>query len=478
MDRSPQASGARRLNGLSLYGASFGAGAGLAPHYRCGDRQLSGLSLLGLDARARLVRCRRVARGWLRRGVFVASVVGRPFRMVRGRTRNFARNRSRHRLPRSTVRTAPRQAICRLACRAAHLPAHVALRRCHRQRHHGADGFRVCVERRHERARPASNGGALLQEAGNLDLSEEVREANVLSGQLTALGNGELRKLTGPEQPVTVLLRSDEPDIRQSRAPIVVMINTDLHHRQALPISLHPLPPAAGVSLSAANVLSADRNCGPTLEAGGVRVLRSHRNQAIKSRRKEMLSTKLMAAPRIVIDGIVPSVDGGRFAAKRIIGELVTVEADVFTDGHDILVVELLWRAADEKEWRRVAMQLLEITIAGKRKSCPSASAATNLPSKPGSTDMARYAAIFRLSGLPERISPRDRRGTRTFAENRKADRRWREQRRNLGTRMAARGLGRCRCRYSADAGCTRGDAGSRGSRLSLSPRASIAVGS
>ena len=205
----------------------------------------------------------------------------------------------------------------------------------------------------------ASNGGALLQEAGNLDLSEEVREANVLSGQLTALGNGELRKLTDPEQPVTVLLRSDEPDIRQSRAPIVVMINTDLHHRQALPISLHPLPPAAGVSLSAANVLSADRNCGPTLEAGEVRVLRSHRNQAIKSRRKEMLSPKLMAAPRIVIDGIVPSVDGGRFAAKRIIGELVTVEADVFTDGHDILVVELLWRAADEKEWRRVAMQLL-----------------------------------------------------------------------------------------------------------------------
>ena len=105
--------------------------------------------------------------------------------------------------------------------------------------------------------------------------------------------------------------------------------------------------------------MAADRNCGPALDAGEVRVLRSHRNRAVKSRRKEMSSTKLMAAPRIVIDGIAPSVDGGRFAAKRIIGEHVTIEADVFTDGHDILVVELLWRAVDEKEWRRIAMQSL-----------------------------------------------------------------------------------------------------------------------
>ena len=74
-----------------------------------------------------------------------------------------------------------------------------------------------------------------------------------------------------------------------------------------------------------------------------------------------MLSPKLMAAPRIVIDGIVPSVDGGRFAAKRIIGELVTVEADVFTDGHEVLVVELLWRAVDEKDWRRTEMRKVDV---------------------------------------------------------------------------------------------------------------------
>ncbi|HEY1980213.1 MAG TPA: alpha-1,4-glucan--maltose-1-phosphate maltosyltransferase, partial [Xanthobacteraceae bacterium] len=68
----------------------------------------------------------------------------------------------------------------------------------------------------------------------------------------------------------------------------------------------------------------------------------------------------LATMPRIVIDNIVPSIDGGRFAAKRIIGQTVTIEADVFIDGHDMIVVELVWRAADEKDWRRTSMQSLE----------------------------------------------------------------------------------------------------------------------
>ena len=38
---------------------------------------------------------------------------------------------------------------------------------------------------------------------------------------------------------------------------------------------------------------------------------------------------------RVVIEAVTPSVDDGRFAAKRIVGDRVTVEADVFGDGHD-----------------------------------------------------------------------------------------------------------------------------------------------
>src|SRR5437660_4164108 len=44
---------------------------------------------------------------------------------------------------------------------------------------------------------------------------------------------------------------------------------------------------------------------------------------------------------RVVIEAVSPEVDAGRFPAKRAIGETVTVEADVFADGHDALAAIL-----------------------------------------------------------------------------------------------------------------------------------------
>ncbi|MBA3958824.1 MAG: alpha-1,4-glucan--maltose-1-phosphate maltosyltransferase [Chloroflexi bacterium] len=48
---------------------------------------------------------------------------------------------------------------------------------------------------------------------------------------------------------------------------------------------------------------------------------------------------------RVVIEGIAPQIDCGRYAIKRIAGDRIDVEADVFSDGHDELAVRLLWRA-------------------------------------------------------------------------------------------------------------------------------------
>ncbi len=59
---------------------------------------------------------------------------------------------------------------------------------------------------------------------------------------------------------------------------------------------------------------------------------------------------------RAVIEGIFPAVDGGRFAAKRIAGDRVDVEADCFADGHDTLACVLRHRREDETEWHEVAM--------------------------------------------------------------------------------------------------------------------------
>jgi len=54
---------------------------------------------------------------------------------------------------------------------------------------------------------------------------------------------------------------------------------------------------------------------------------------------------------RAVIERITPSLDGGRFPVKRIAGDAVTVEADCFADGHDVVACDLKWRQAGAAEW-------------------------------------------------------------------------------------------------------------------------------
>jgi starch synthase (maltosyl-transferring) len=46
----------------------------------------------------------------------------------------------------------------------------------------------------------------------------------------------------------------------------------------------------------------------------------------------------------VVIEAVMPEIEGGRFPAKRAAGETVTVEADIFADGHDALAAVLRYR--------------------------------------------------------------------------------------------------------------------------------------
>jgi starch synthase (maltosyl-transferring) len=65
----------------------------------------------------------------------------------------------------------------------------------------------------------------------------------------------------------------------------------------------------------------------------------------------------LATAAAFLIEDIYPSVDGGRFAVKRIVGETVEVWADIFRNGHDITAAALLWKRAGASEWQRAPMQ-------------------------------------------------------------------------------------------------------------------------
>lgn len=62
----------------------------------------------------------------------------------------------------------------------------------------------------------------------------------------------------------------------------------------------------------------------------------------------------------VVIDNVGPAVDGGRYPIKREVGGRVEVSADVFKEGHEVLVVFLKHKRADEPTWRETPMGFVD----------------------------------------------------------------------------------------------------------------------
>jgi starch synthase (maltosyl-transferring) len=62
---------------------------------------------------------------------------------------------------------------------------------------------------------------------------------------------------------------------------------------------------------------------------------------------------------RAVIENVKPEIDCGRFPAKRTVGERMTVEADIFADGHDALLAVLLYRKDGASNWTEIPMHPL-----------------------------------------------------------------------------------------------------------------------
>lgn len=68
---------------------------------------------------------------------------------------------------------------------------------------------------------------------------------------------------------------------------------------------------------------------------------------------------KLDGRQRVIIEKVQPEIDAGRFPIKRVIGQSVAVEADVFTDSHDALICVLCYRHSSESDWHEVPMSRL-----------------------------------------------------------------------------------------------------------------------
>src|SRR5215831_5930569 len=62
---------------------------------------------------------------------------------------------------------------------------------------------------------------------------------------------------------------------------------------------------------------------------------------------------------RVVIRGVQPEIECGRFPIKRVIGESIVVEADIFADGHDSVEAVVRYRRESDEAWSEISMDAL-----------------------------------------------------------------------------------------------------------------------
>ena len=158
-------------------------------------------------------------------------------------------------------------------------------------------------------------------------LQDDIASTLRLADSFAASPRDRMRSLTSPASRITAL--------QLTARRTVVLINTDLAESHRAPIAE-----------------------GEELAAGEVRIVPApEAKPVIDGTISDPAALRAaVTAPRIVIENLTPRVAGGPFAAKRIVGQKVTVEADAYMDGHDVLAVELLWRATDDEEWQRLPM--------------------------------------------------------------------------------------------------------------------------
>ena len=71
------------------------------------------------------------------------------------------------------------------------------------------------------------------------------------------------------------------------------------------------------------------------------------------------IPSSIQGQQRVIIEHLTPQLEGGRFAIKAFVGDLIKVEADIFLDGHDLLSANLIYKSSKDKNWNTVPMNFV-----------------------------------------------------------------------------------------------------------------------
>ena len=173
-----------------------------------------------------------------------------------------------------------------------------------------------------------------------------------------------VRFVSGPGAPVTVLARASHGDLRASERVVLALLNPDGNGQArltgaAITGALAGFGRYGEAMPAGADAAPLDPCATIELAAGEVRLVEGSRLPSIRlatpsSRRS---AEAAIEKPRLAIEAIMPTVENGRFPAKRIAGNPLRVEADILIDGHEKLAARVLHRAVGDREWREARME-------------------------------------------------------------------------------------------------------------------------
>ncbi|MBV8534956.1 MAG: DUF3416 domain-containing protein, partial [Alphaproteobacteria bacterium] len=206
-------------------------------------------------------------------------------------------------------------------------------------------------------------------EPARVDLTHYVASLNAARARSPALNcEGMERRITGREQPIVGLLRLSGDHLLDSRSAALLVVNPDATAAHTVDAGLllaetggrfgrwsdvtpaHtpiPLEPGQPLSLGPLEV---------RLFEGEAVVRRARPAEPADSER----AIRQAAGQRVAIERVTPEIDDGRYPAKRVVGDVLDIEADIFADGHDKIAACIRYRETDEGEWREAAMAFVD----------------------------------------------------------------------------------------------------------------------
>lgn len=194
-----------------------------------------------------------------------------------------------------------------------------------------------------------------------IDISGFVAAINRLKAELPAANvEGAQARLSAPDAPFVALFRTDTGHTASAGHGILVLYNPG-----DVPVAVDAgaliartggrLGPFVDRTPEATPV---DFRSGDSidLKPGELRIFAAQAPAAAAV----PVSSEPTGAGRVVIEAVSPLIDGGRSPVKRIVGESLRIEADIFSDGHEVIDAAILSRVVGETAWRRDPMVFVD----------------------------------------------------------------------------------------------------------------------